>query len=723
METEASQVKVLSGDPYLSDLLPALSHLDLMLKQALVSAPDAFGVTAANAPYRGLYVTNREAEKLLERRPGLSPFNINATENLPADIGFSPAGSRLLWLKHAFYLSDFDLWLILIALAPELDLRYETLYAYLQDNVTRRRPTVELALNLLCGSGDVKNSRRVHFAAEGPLLRHKILYLLTDPHQLEPPLLAHYLKLDEQIIDLLLGHEMLDRRLASFCELTAPSAEAGGGHEMSERLSVLLAQKHQVHQPFRLYLHGPPGIDKRHLAEALMSQTGKALLLVDLDRALIAEEKFEHLITLAFREAWFKEAGLYFSGLDTLRKETWTTQYQSLLRAMAAHEGLVIMAGEADWNYSDHNPAGVVSLNLTLPDFQLRRVCWLTTLEAKNVRLDDLELDTLADRFRLTPGQIKEAVSSAQVSATLRFLAQAPEPARAQTETQLTLADLFSAARAQSNQDLATMARKIEPAYTWNEIVLPADTLTQLHEICQRVTYRQRVLNGWCFASKLSLGKGISALFAGPSGTGKTMASEVIAHELGLDLYKIDLSGVVSKWIGETEKNLKSIFTAAERGNAILFFDEADALFGKRSEVRDAHDRYANIEVSYLLQLMEEYEGISILATNLSQNLDDSFVRRLAFVVHFPFPDEEHRRRIWTSVWPAETPLAPDLNFNALAQQFKLSGGSIKNIALGASYLAAADGGVVTMSHLSHATRREYQKLGKNLSAEELRCA
>ena len=451
-----------------------------------------------------------------------------------------------------------------------------------------------------------------------------------------------------------------------------------------------------------------------------MSQIGKALLVVDLDRALLAEEKFEHLLTLVFREAWFKDAGLYLCGLDALRKEIWAGQYQSLLHALAAHEGLVIMAGEAAWSYSGHNPAGVFSLNLTPPNFQLRRACWQTSLAAENVQFDEHELDALANRFRFTSSQIKEAVGTARLSALLRSLAQAPASPLGPTEMQPSLNDLFSAARAQSNQDLVTLARKLEPSYTWQELILPEDALTQLREICQRVTYRQRVLEQWCFARKLSLGKGINALFAGPSGTGKTMAAEVLAHELGLDLYKIDLSGVVSKWIGETEKNLKSIFAAAERGNAILFFDEADALFGKRSEVRDAHDRYANIEVSYLLQLMEEYDGISILATNLRQNLDDSFVRRLAFVVHFPFPDEEHRRRIWTSVWPAETPLATDLSFNTLARQFKLSGGSIKNIALGASYLAAADGGVVTMSHLSHATRREYQKLGKNLTQVEL---
>jgi SpoVK/Ycf46/Vps4 family AAA+-type ATPase len=239
------------------------------------------------------------------------------------------------------------------------------------------------------------------------------------------------------------------------------------------------------------------------------------------------------------------------------------------------------------------------------------------------------------------------------------------------------------------------------------------------------------VLDDWGFDGKLSLGKGVTALFAGPSGTGKTMAAEVIASALGLDLYKIDLSGIVSKYIGETEKNLDRIFTAAENANAILFFDEADALFGKRSEVHDSHDRYANIEISYLLQKMEQYEGIAILATNLRQNLDDAFVRRLAFTVHFPFPDQADRRRIWAGIWPSATPVADEVDFDFLSNQFKLSGGNIKNVALSAAFLAASEcearpndsegrGGQVTMAHLFHATQREYQKMGKVLSAAEL---
>jgi SpoVK/Ycf46/Vps4 family AAA+-type ATPase len=323
--------------------------------------------------------------------------------------------------------------------------------------------------------------------------------------------------------------------------------------------------------------------------------------------------------------------------------------------------------------------------------------------------------------------QIAEAVSSACNRAALRSSSKtllgtsASVEVEAQAAASPEVEDLFAAARAQSGDALAALAHKLEPGYGWADLVLPSDSLAQLHEICQHVTHRQRVLGEWGFDRKLSLGKGVNALFVGPSGTGKTMAAEIIANELRLDLYRIDLAGVVSKYIGETEKNLDRVFSAAENANAILFFDEADALFGKRSEVRDSHDRYANLEISYLLQKMEEHEGIAILATNLRQNVDDAFMRRVAFTVHFPFPDLDSRRQIWQRVWPPETPLADEVDLDFMARQFKLSGGNIKNIALASAFLAAADGERVTMAHLRHATRREHQKMGKTLLENEPR--
>ena len=248
-------------------------------------------------------------------------------------------------------------------------------------------------------------------------------------------------------------------------------------------------------------------------------------------------------------------------------------------------------------------------------------------------------------------------------------------------------------------------------------MVLPRLTLQRVKEIAFAIKCRHIVYSDWGFEQRIASGKGLKSLFAGASGTGKTMAAGVIARELELDLYKIDLSSIVSKYIGETEKNLDRIFRAAQSSNAILFFDEADALFGKRSEVKDAHDRYANIEVAYLLQKIEEYEGVVILASNLSKNIDDAFSRRMHYVVEFPLPDESYRERLWRTMFPSEVPLSNDVDFQFLARKFPIAGGDIRNVALDAAFLAAQDGKVVTMRQLARALARQMMKQGKIPSA------
>ncbi len=325
----------------------------------------------------------------------------------------------------------------------------------------------------------------------------------------------------------------------------------------------------------------------------------------------------------------------------------------------------------------------------------------------------DSDLEALSDRFRLTSEQIDNAVAIANHTAQWQIACD--------EENVLHIHNLFAAARSQSGRDLATLSQKIVPKYGWHDIVLPPQQLSLLQELCNEAKYQYLVWNTWGFDRKLSLGKGLNVLFSGSPGTGKTMAAEVIAKELQLDLYKIDLSQIVSKYIGETEKSLNQVFTSASNSNAILFFDEADALFGKRSEVRDAHDRYANIETSYLLQKMEEYEGIAILTTNFRSNMDEAFSRRLRFIVEFALPGVKERRCIWERICPEQMPRSQDIDFDFLARQFELAGANIRNVVLRAAFLAADDKqGEVTMRHLILAIRREYQKMGKILMLEEL---
>jgi len=422
------------------------------------------------------------------------------------------------------------------------------------------------------------------------------------------------------------------------------------------------------------------------------------------------------VLSLMVREAQLQGAILFISTLDDFRGADATARRRNFVEGLAQHQGITILSGKNSWDPDATPASGMVPIEFEVPDFQERHARWVSELSRAGLTVNSADVDMLAGRFHLTPFQIRRAVASAGSSCQWRRARAGSAP----TPAMPSLDELSAAARSQCGHELGDLAHKIEPRYGWADLILSPDPKIQLREICFQAECRTLVYEQWGFDRKLSLGKGLNVLFGGPPGTGKTMAAEVIAHELRLDLYRIDLSQVVSKYIGETEKNLDRIFTAAQNSNAILFFDEADALFGKRSEVRDSHDRYANIEISYLLQQMEEYQGISILATNLRQNLDDAFVRRLQAIVEFPFPDEEYRRRIWECIFPEETPVAKDVRFDLLAREVQLAGGNIKNMAVAAAFYAAADGGVVRTEHLIQAARREHQKLARSWNPKEL---
>jgi SpoVK/Ycf46/Vps4 family AAA+-type ATPase len=706
------------------DLLTALRGLDQLLERAVIKAKSVYGTTPGSDPYRGLYINDDEVNRLLTREPGTPAFGI---DRKAGDTGVSEdltkiieSSSSLVTLGKTFGLSIFDCAVVLIAVAVDIDLGYQRLFAYLQDDVTRRRATVDLALNLLCDSSEEKSARRVHFSAGAPLIRQGLLRLIPDNSQSDPALLSHHLKLDEQITHHLLGQRVFDSRLPAFCDLSKSEVcldEILLTTEVKRALQSLAKQATKTQRALRLHFSGVNSADKRLAAEAVAVEIGAPLLLADLSRTGLAELDFGEGLRLIFREACIHQAVLYLDGLDILSEDNQLFKDGSLRNALIQHNGIVILSTEQRSIPSllptGHAALGLIEVPFPIPAFDLRREAWKTN----TFSLEPDQLDALAGRFQLTPSQIAEAVAQAQ---NLTLWRSSEEAADGSLNAPPDISDFYAAARAQASHALASLAHKIDPIYDWKDIVLPDDALAQLREICKRVEHREQVMQIWGFGQKISLGKGISALFAGPSGTGKTMAADIIARELNLDLYKIDLSTVVSKYIGETEKNLDRIFAAAENSNAIVFIDECDSLMGKRSEVRDAHDRYANIEIAYLLQKMEEYEGIVILATNLRQNLDESFTRRLTFTVHFQFPDELDRRRIWAGIWPAAIPLGPDVDLDFLARQFKLSGGNIKNIALAAAFFAAAEDGVVTMSHLVQATRREYQKLGKPLGLSEL---
>ncbi len=342
----------------------------------------------------------------------------------------------------------------------------------------------------------------------------------------------------------------------------------------------------------------------------------------------------------------------------------------------------------------------MIAVQVARPDAPTQVELWQRALGESAASING-HVEAIAEQFDFGPDSIARATVLAESYAALR----------SSDDHCIRGEDLWQACRQQAGPQLEQLAQKVVPCYDWDDIVVPPEVLRQLREITEQVAHRPAVYQGWGFGKKLSRGRGISALFSGASGVGKTMAAEVMAQHLKLDLYRIDLAGVVSKYIGETEKNLRRVFDAAERSGAILFFDEADALFGKRSEVKDSHDRYANIEVNYLLQRMEDYRGLAILATNMKSFLDSAFMRRLRFIVDFPYPDSAQRMEIWRRVFPPAAEVR-ELDFQVLSR-LEIPGGNIRNIAVNAAFLAVSEGAAIGMDHVMKAARREYTKIDR----------
>lgn len=699
---------------HLDALVDLLKWLDLRLNAAMAIAPSTDETGAENNPYRGIQIDEAEINQLLAQLPAQPLFAQPQLSDITLSLDHLASTTSLRWLIHTFKLTDFDLGILAIALAPELDRRYERIYVYLQDDVRARRPTVDLSLNLLCDSAIAKLERRSHFSSQAPLIQHGLLHLIPDPNQAEPSLLAQIIKIDPSVVRLLLGEPGLDPRLKPFCQLNGlentqdpaiPQSTA-----ISQSLLDFIQAAHVAKNALILFFQGVDQVSKQQAAIAIAQTLKIPLLTANLAKISTSKiNEFIEIIKLLLRDAQFQNALLYIDQLNYFQDQENQILYQVFTEEINAYPGIVILSGLENYKNAESNLYGVIEIAFPVPSFEQRRAYWHYHLQAVDLHVDDLELDRLSDRFRLTPKQIKSAVLTAVNQAQW----QHHHPAVPLDSSPPSVEQLFMASRRVSGHELKTLSQQIQPTYCWDDIVLSPPQKTQLQEICNHIQYHHLVWETWGFKAQRSLGRGLNIMFAGASGTGKTMAAEVIAKELELDLYKIDLSQMVSKYIGETEKNLNQIFTAATNANAILLFDEADALFGKRSSVKDAHDRYANLEVSYLLQKIEEYEGLAILTTNLRGNMDDAFMRRLQFIIEFQLPNEKQRYQIWQKVFPHQTPQEPNLGLQFLAHHFELTGANIRNIALMSAFLAAATQEKIKKQHIIQALRREYQKMGK----------
>jgi ATPase family associated with various cellular activities (AAA) len=693
-----------------------LGRLDLLVQRALLLARHAESASGAGE-FRGLVISEPEvdtwlktpdffgerwqrAEMLAEK---LAPIDQRLAERrAEIDARRKASGDLFLALPalaQCFNLSAAEVDILLVTLAPELEPRYETLYGYLQNDVTRKHPSVNLALNLVCRSEREKLNARAIFTPCSRLFWHRLLWLSEEAHDRQPSLLRKFLKLDEAVVGYLLEQEPATAGTSTLItpqraieELEMEPAD----RNRIENLATLL--RSQNGPGVVIHLCGESDASLRDAAEALCAAVHRKLLLVE-----FAGLEANVLPSLR-RDAGLHEGVLAIHVGNVLEQETQNekrVQAQAdLWHALARFNEPVFLLGPASAFVHIPPEIRLWRVEVPSPSFTHRQRAWDTALGKRGANTDTARL---ADTFRFGSPRIRQTLELATGLAYVRN----PSAAGPATE------ELIAAGRALTTPDLGRFAVPLEPRYTWTDIVLPAEKMQQLRHVAAWMKFRRTIHREWGFGEKLSRGKGLIVLFTGPTGTGKTMAAEILARELCLELFQIDLSSVVSKYIGETEKNLSAIFRGAEESQALLFFDEADALFGKRTEVKDAHDRYANIEVNYLLQRVEQYKGVVILATNMQRNLDEAFLRRIQEVIEFPFPDESSRERIWRAHFPAEAPRGEDIDFQFLARQFKVAGGSIKNIAPNAALRAAQDGGVIGMEHLILATKTEFQKQGK----------
>lgn len=647
---------------------------------------------APDDPFRGLYLTDDAVERLLASPATIPPPDPAEARHLADVEAAATPDVRLRRLARAFDLEALDVEILLIATMPDVDPRFEQLYGYLNDDVTRRRASVGLAL-ALSGVPLASAVARARFSSDSPLVAGGLMVV----EDLDRPLLSRALRVPDRVVAHLLGHDRADPLLAGvFVEPPPPIAADTSVLERGLANGVRL-----VHLRERADTRGAA------MACTAAAAVGRRGLVMDL-RWLLSRPDAAQVAATAVREARLTDAVLVCSHADLL------VDHRPIARTLATADATVVFAGTVSWDPL-WSAAPPLLVDVPIATAEQRSALWLTCLDSRLALRVDPAAATA--QFVLSPEQVSQAVRFARLQADA-------------TDEVITEADLVRGARAQNTSGLIRLARRIEPAVSWEDLVLPNQTMGQLREIAVRARHRTRVIDEWRMRPGGGRGRGITVLFAGDSGTGKTMSAEVIAAELGLDLYAVDLSSVIDKYVGETEKNLERIFSEAAGVNAVLLFDEADAIFGKRSEVRDAHDRYANIESAYLLQRMETFDGLAVLATNLRANLDEALGRRLDLVIDFPMPDPVLRRMLWAHCLGSRIPRSADLDLEFCAATFELSGGNIRSAVITAAYLAAHYGRAINNEDLVTGVYREYRKLGRlTLESEfgdyldQLRCS
>ncbi|HEY5928592.1 MAG TPA: ATP-binding protein, partial [Kofleriaceae bacterium] len=606
------------------------------------------------------------------------------------------SGISLPWIDLAreLGLSAMATQVLAVVLGPQLRGEIARLYGVLAND--EHRPLVDrfLVETAIAGSDlRLRSAVADELAPDAPLIRYGLIH-----HDGRTPLFGA-LTVDPVVVDRVRGRTIapspVDSRGVTVIRDADRTFEALQLDPTVRRsLATALAEPRDEHDPVRLVLRGRPGCGRTSAIAALAARVGYRVAAIDARRITLDGEHFASALRSELARARLCRAIPVISNLELARDNPKDeTLIQQVLRA---HRGPIVLRVSPEASLP--LDPGHISITLSPLTETERLAFWRGALA--RTKLPCADIASLATRYRIGPGTIERI---AREVAGARDRAPAADAG----------ARLDEAARQHVTTRLANLATRVTRLAQWEQVALPDDILDSLKELIARVRHRRAVFEDWGFDAKMSTSRGLSALFYGPPGTGKSMVAGLIARELGLELYKVDLSRVVSKWIGETEKNLSQIFDAAEDGQVVILFDEADSLFAKRGEVKSSNDRYANLEVNYLLQRLDAFEGICLLTTNLDGSIDPAFKRRMTVRLQFPFPDEDMRARLWAAHLPPQTPIAGDFDFAELARRFPLSGGYIRNSALRAAFLAAQEARPLAHEHLVRAVQLEYRELGK----------
>ncbi len=629
---------------------------------------------------------------------GLPPLDeIEAA--IAAHQALDDPGPEARAVQASMGLTDRQTLLLLAAAGPLVSVDLARLYAFAWADFAVKLPSV----GFLCELLDVPGLR-AELEADGPLVRYQLVGLRHSTSWGTPtPLLHRGVVVPDAVVAALLGatHGALPEDVAAVVSQSAVDAAPPFdgltvAESVREDLPAVMERALSTGRP-RLFLVGPRGVGRRSAVAALAAQGGWGVLTVALDR--LGDEDPVGVLGVAAREALMRRCVLLLRG-DELFDDTeaWDALAPQVAGLISRHDGPVAITARTPVAALHHLVGDLYDVVMTLPTAAEQRRLWAHALAADEQDLAPL----LGRRFTIAPGTIHDAVEEARARQAIGG-----------RSGPLQETDLAQAVRRRLDHALSRVAEPFSVSLTWDDVVLPSEVMEILDEITAHARHRERVYDEWGFRRTMSYGRGLACLFCGPPGTGKTMVAGLIAQSLGREIYRVDLSRVISKWVGETEKNLARVFDEAERAQVILLFDEADSLFATRTEVRGSNDRFANMEINYLLQRMEQYDGMSLLTTNFEQSIDEAFKRRLKFKVDFPMPDADDRARLWERMIPAEADLADGVRYEKLGKRYKLAGGHIKNAVLRAAFYAADAGVSIDHSLLEKAAVAESRDLGR----------